>query len=165
MNKCPAFRLCPLALLLAAAVGAEAALVAGGIAYTKNLETRLLAEPRPLAAVNGKLRYASKLKVQESTGSWLRVSDGTVTGWVFAGNLSETMPAEIKGSDGLGLSASTTTATAAARPLTPAANDYAVRRNLGSARNDLDWLLYQCRTFTPAQVDAFLQAEKKGEFQ
>jgi hypothetical protein len=151
--------------LLALAVAGEAALVAGGIAYTKNLETRLLAEPRPLAPVSGKVPFASKLKVEEARGPWLRVSAGAAAGWVFAGNVSETKPVEGKGADGLGLSASTTTATAAARPLTPAANDYAVRRNLGDARKDLDWLLTQSQAFTPEEVTAFLQAQKKGEYQ
>ena len=93
------------------------------------------------------------------------MNDGPTTGWVFGGNLSETMPAEIKGSDGLPVTASQTTASAAARPLTPAADDYAERRNLGDARKDLDWLQDQCKQVTAEQVDAFLKASKKGEFQ
>ena len=96
---------------------------------------------------------------------WLRVSDGNVTGWVFAGNLSDEKPAAGKGADGLGFAASETTATAAARPLAPAAVDYAAGRNLGSAREDLDWLLGQGNRVTPAEVEAFLQAQKKGEYQ
>lgn len=138
---------------------------AGGFAYTKRVETNVLSEPRSLAASTGKLGYRRKVKVDQVQGSWLRVSDGPVAGWVYAGNLAETMPPEIKGTDGLPLTASQTTASAAARPLTPEANEYAVRRNLGAARNDLDWLQFQCRALTPAQVDAFLQAQKKGEYQ
>ncbi|MDI1318766.1 MAG: hypothetical protein PSW75_01045, partial [bacterium] len=155
----------PAVLLSALAVSVEAALAAGGSAYTKRFKTVLLAEPSPLAAPAGELALGRKLTVREARGSWLLVSDGPATGWVFAGNLSETKPEETKGADGLPLAASQTTATAAARPLTPAAADYAERRNLGSAREDLDWLLAECKAFTPADVTAFLQAQKKGEHQ
>ena len=150
------------ALLLAFA---SIAFTSGSTAYTKRYETSLLAEPSPLAAVNGKVRFASKLKVKEVRGAWLRVSDGSTTGWVFTGNLAEAKPEENAGADKLGLSASTTTATAAARPLTPAASDYADRRNLGNARSDLNWLNQQCHAVTNADVEKFLQEKKKGEYQ
>ena len=165
MKSLPASRLWPVVLLFAAAVSVEAAFVAGGSAYTKRVETKLLAEPKPLAAAAGKLAYARKVKVEEVRGAWLRVSDGPNSGWVFAGNLSDTKPVESKGLDGVPLMASATTATAAARPLTPAAEDYAARRNLVNARDDLNWLLDQCKAFTPEEVEAFLQAQKKGEYQ
>jgi hypothetical protein len=165
MNPRPAPRLWPAVLLLALVVSVEAALAAGGFAYTKNLETKLLAEPRPLAPVTGKVRYASKLTVQETKGPWLHVSDATAAGWVFAGNLSETKPGEVAGTDGLGLSASKTTATAAARPLSPVAEEYATQHKLVNARNDLDWLLKESSTVTAQNVDDFLQKQKKGEFQ
>lgn len=152
-----------LVVLLLAATGA--AFSAGSTAYTKRYETNLLAEPSPLATVNGKVRFASKLKVKEARGAWLRVSDGSTSGWVFAGNVAEAKPEENAGTDKLGLSASTTTATAAARPLTPAASDYAERRNLGDARGDLTWLNQQCHAVTNADVEKFLQEKKKGEFQ
>lgn len=156
-----------LALLasLGATLAALAAFEVGGAAYTKRLETVVRAEPRALAAAAGKFSYARKLKVLEVRDGWLRVSDGGVTGWVFAGNLSDEKPAEGKGADGLGFAASETTATAAARPLAPAAVDYAAGRNLGSAREDLDWLLTQGTRVTPEQIEAFLQAQKKGEYQ
>jgi hypothetical protein len=105
------------------------------------------------------------VKVDQVQGAWLQVSDGPVTGWVFDGNLASAMPPEIKGTDGLPLSASQTTATAAARPLTPEAEAYATRRNLGQARNDLNWLQSQCKSITEADVTAYLQAQKKGEYQ
>jgi hypothetical protein len=146
-------------------VSVEAALAAGGFAYTKRFKTILLAAPSPLAAPAGELALGRRLAVNEVRGSWLRVSDGPATGWVFAGNLSETKPEEVKGVDGLPLAASQTTATAAARPLTPAAADYATRRNLESAREDLDWLLEECKAFTPEEVAAFMQTQKKGEYQ
>lgn len=158
-------RLWPVALLLAAGMPLDAALSAGGTAYTKRVETNLLAEPAPLAAVKSRVAFGRKLKIEEAKGAWLRVSDGPAAGWVFAGNLSETKPAEGKGLDGLGLAASSTTATAAARPLTPAADDYAARRNLTNARDDLNWLLAQCHALQPAEVEAFLKEQRKGEYQ
>ena len=165
MKTHPARRLWLVLLLLAGAATLEAALVAGGTAYTKRQETTLLAEPAPLAAAAGKLAFGRKLKVDEARGAWLRVSDGPLAGWVFAGNVSETKPAEGKGLDGLGLAASQTSATAAARPLTPAADDYAVRRNLTNAHDDLNWLIKQCRAVTDEQVETFLKEQKKGEYQ
>ena len=153
------------ALLLAAGTAASAALSPGGTAYTKKLETSLLAEPSPMAAVTGKVGFGRPLKVGEARGAWLKVADGAAAGWVFAGNLSETQPTSGTGMDGLGLQASQTTATAAARPLTPAGNDYAAAHNLGHAREDLNWLIAQCGAVTPAQVEAFLKEQKKGEFQ
>ena len=139
---------------------------AGGFAYTKRLETKLLAEPKPLAEAAGKLALGRKVKIEEVKGAWLRVSDGpAAAGWVFSGNLSVTAPNETKGADGLGLDASKTTATAAARGLAPAAVEYAARRNLTNAREDLDWLFTECEAFTPEAVEAFLQEKKKGEFQ
>jgi len=157
-------RLALVAMLLATASALEAAFAAGGTAYTKRRETTLLAEPAPLAAPTGKLAFGRKLAIAEARGLWLRVSDGPAAGWVFAGNLSATKPAEGKGLDGLGLDASTTTVTAAARPLTPAALEYAARNNLVNARADLDWLLEQRATFTAEVLQEFLQAQKKGEF-
>lgn len=152
-------------LSLAAGATAHAALSAGGTAYTKKMETSLLAEPSPLAAVTGKVGFGRAVKIGEARGAWFRVTDGGTAGWVFAGNLTEAKPAEGKGLDGLGLQASQTTATAAARPLTPAANDYAAQHNLGNAREDLNWLIAQCGAITPARVESFLREQKKGEYQ
>ncbi len=165
MKPRSALRLWPAALLLAAVAVAEAALTAGGTAYTKRYKTSLLAEPSPLARAVGELAFARKLKIEEMRGNWLRVSDGPNGGWVFAGSLTDTKPAEVKGSDGNVLLASATTATAANRPLSEEANAYATQHNLGAARNDLDWLRSQCHAVTPPQVDAYLRAEKKGEYQ
>lgn len=165
MKSHPTSRLWLVAILLATSVAVEAALTAGGSAYTKRLETNLLAEPAPLAAVTGKVSFGKKVSIQEARGAWLRVNDGAVAGWVFSGNLSETKPTEGKGLDGLGLSASATTATAAARPLTPAGEEYAARRNLTSARDDLNWLIAQCQAITPKAVESYLKEQKKGEYQ
>jgi len=161
--KTPARSTALLAGLLCATV--LLAYEAGGFAYTKRVETPLLAEPKPLAEAAGKLAYGRKVKIEQKQGAWLRISDGPATGWVFAGNLTETKPEETKGLDGLPVAASQTTATAAARPLTPAAAEYATRRNLTDARADLDWLLEQRTALTEEQVVEYLQTQKKGEFQ
>lgn len=139
---------------------------AGGFAYTKRVETKLLAEPKPLAGAVGKLAYGRTVKIEEVKGAWLRVSDGPVTGWVFAGNLADTKPAEVKGLlDGAPVLASQTTATAAARPLDQAAAAYASGNNLASAREDLEWMITACAAITHEDVEAHLQEKKKGEYQ
>ena len=166
MKSRPTFSLWRMgALLLATASVAAAALSPGGSAYTKRFKTVLLAEPSPLAESTGELAFARKVSIKEVRGNWLRVVDGSAKGWVFVGNLAAEKPAEVKGLDGLPVAASETTATAAARPLTPAANDYADRRNLGEARRDLDWLNTQCHKVTDENVDHFMQEKKKGEYQ
>ena len=147
----------PPALLLAA-------FTVGGTAYTKRPETPLLPEPQPLAEPSAKVAYAQPLTIQEMRGKWLRVTDGKATGWVFSGNLEEEKPSEVKGLDGLPLEASETTATSAARPLIPAAEEYSSRRGLGRAAEDLAWLNQQQATVTPADVKAFLIEQKKGEY-
>lgn len=147
------------------AVSALLAFEAGGVAYTKRAETTLLAEPKPLAAAAGKLAFGKKVKIDQVQGAWLHVSDGPVSGWVFNGNLTELKPAEGKGLDGVPLLASNTTATAAARPLTDATIEYAKQKNLGDAQGDLEWMMEQANAVTPQAVDAYLQENKKGEYQ
>ena len=120
---------------------------------------------QPLAKALARISYAHKLKIEEVRGAWLRVSEGKTTGWVFAGNLAEQKPAENKGLDGLPVAASETSATAAARPLAPAAADYADRRGLAQARSDVEWMEHTSDGVTNDQVQAFRQAQKKGEFQ
>jgi hypothetical protein len=165
MKLRPALRLWPAALLLVATVCVDGAFSAGGAAYTKRYKTTLLAEPSPQAKSAGELAFARKVKIEQVQGNWLRVNDGSIAGWVFFGSLSETKPDESKGLDGAPLLASNTTATAAARPLTPAADEYSQRRNLGSASDDLNWLLTKCSAITPTQVETFLKTHKKGEYQ
>jgi hypothetical protein len=141
-----------------------AAFAVGGTAYTKRAETSLLAEPQPLAATVARVGYAQDLKVEELRGAWLRVTDGKSGGWVFGGNLAEEKPSEVRGLDGLPIEASETTATTAARPLSPAAEEYSARRGLTSAADDLVWLNQQAVAVTAAEVKTFLQEQKKGEF-
>jgi hypothetical protein len=158
----------PLLISIAAMLAPPAALAAfapGGTAYTKRITTVLLAEPAPLAQPVGRLGYARKLTIAEVRGLWVRVSDGSATGWVFAGNLAEEKPAENSLSDKIALNASDTSASAAARPLAPAAADYADRRGLAQSRHDVEWLERTCDAVTAADVSAYKEAQKKGEFQ
>ena len=154
-------------LLLGAAAPfmAWAAYTKGGPAYTKRIETALLAEPSSLAAVVTKISFAKQLKVEELKGSWVKVSDGTKSGWVFAGNLAEEKPDETKGLDGLPIAASKTTASAAARPLAPAVADYGARKGDGSATEDLKWMEQTSDAVSVEKDDAYLKEKKKGEFQ
>ena len=117
------------------------------------------------AEATSRLPYARELKVTEVDGSWVRVKSGRASGWVFAGNLTADKPSEERGLDGLPLSAAETTASAAARPLAPAAVEYAERKGLGDAAAQLDWLQEQADAVTAEDVEAFLKENRKGEYQ
>jgi hypothetical protein len=142
-----------------------AAYAPGGVAYTKRVDTALLAEPQILASPVAHVSYAKRLKIEEVQRGWVRVSEGANAGWVFAGNLAEEKPSETAGLDGLPFAASEASATSAARPLLPAAEEYSGRHGLAKAAEDLVWLTQQQATITDAAVQAYLQAQKKGEFQ
>jgi hypothetical protein len=161
--KTPLPRLLLLAGLLVAS--ASAAFQVGSFAYTKSLETTLLAQPKPLAEPTGKIALGHQVKVEEIKGAWLRVSEGPVSGWVFTGSLSEAKPDESSKFDGVAMLASKTTATTAARPLDDTVVQYADQRNLGDARGDLEWMMETCTEITEENVTEFLQEQKKGEFQ
>ncbi len=158
-------RVWPLLPILLGAVTLQAAIAVGGIVYTKRFETSLLAEPNPVAATASKVGLAQKLTVQETKGPWLRVTAAGGSGWIFQGNVTETKPDISEGSAPQFVEASKTTATAAARGLDPISFDYANRRSLGSARVDLEWLGNEGNAVSAHEVDEFLKAQKKGEFQ
>lgn len=160
----PKFLVAALVTLASAAL-LSAAFTVGGTAYTKRVETALLSEPQMLASPVARVPYAAKLKVEEAKGSWLRVSDGRNSGWVFGGNLAEAKPSETRGLDGLPVAASETNAAAAARPLMDASQEYSQRHGLASAADDLTWLNEQRTKISDEDVQAFLRSEKKGEFQ
>jgi hypothetical protein len=162
MKACP----CLLAAALCA-LGTAVALAAyspGGTAYTKRAETALLADHSAVAETVARVGYAHQLKVEEVSGLWLRVSEGGAMGWVFAGNVAEQEPSKSPETVKW-LGATTTSAAAAARPLAPASVEYANRRNLGEARGNLDWLRAASAKVTDADVQAYMQANHKGEFQ
>lgn len=156
----------PLLLALAGAATVQAALVNGGTAFTKRFETNLLADPNPLAAVAARLTQVGiELHIQEVKGPWVRVRAASGSGWVYGGNVAEKKPDEVVNSNGPVVVASKTTATAAARGLSDVADGYATRRNLGQARNDLNWLEQQGGSVSRDDVDQFLREQKKGEYQ
>jgi hypothetical protein len=136
----------------------------GSQAFTKRIETVLRVEPGPLAPVAARVGYAQVLTVDEVKGTWLHVREGMHAGWVFSGNVSEEKPSDPKGLD-IPVGASRTTATAAARPLEPAAEKYSERKGLDQARQDILWLEARSDSVSSDDVDAFLKANSKGEYQ
>ena len=153
-------------LLLGSLALASAAHAPGSFAFTKRADTALLAEPAPLAAPTVRLKLGTKLKIVEVRGPWLRASgDGDAAGWIFKGNVSATEPDTESSLAQVPLDASATSATAAARPLAPAAAEYGARRNLAKAQEDLAWLVAEGATVSAADVTAYLEANRKGEFQ
>jgi hypothetical protein len=150
------------------AFGVEAALAAfvpGGSAYTKRVSTDLLSDSRALAPVSAQIGYARKLRIDQVKGLWLHVQDGANAGWVFSGNVAEEKPSDTKGMDGIPMAASQTSATAAARPLAPAAEQYGDRKGLAEAKSDVLWLEAASDAVKHDQVDTFLKENRKGEFQ
>ncbi|HEY4300622.1 MAG TPA: SH3 domain-containing protein [Candidatus Didemnitutus sp.] len=167
MKRPNARQIWALAVLAGVAVIAEAALVVGNVGYTKNQDTPLKASPTATASVSAHLGFGARLTVMESRGAWLRVSDGrAASGWLFSLMVTDTKPEMANGERSVfGLDGGKTTATAAARPLTDDTKTYASQHNLGSARNDVQWLEDQCKVYSDRDVDGFLRAQKKGEYQ
>jgi hypothetical protein len=149
-----------------ATAGLLAAHAVGAHAFAKRADTALLLEPSPLATPAARVKLGARLKVEEVRGHWLRVSgEQQAAGWIFAGNVGAEAPGADAGLAALPLDASATTASAAARPLAPAAVEYGTRRSLAAAQQDLDWLLGAGAQVTNADVTGYLQANRKGEFQ
>ena len=161
----------PLRLLAVAAMAGAvvttvmAAPKPGGTVYSKRNETKLLAEPKPLAATAATAGFAEPLKVSEIRGSWLNVAGRSGAGWVFAGIISEDLPKNAPAAGFGTLDASSTTTAAAARPLAPAAEAYAERHGKRDAGADVDWVEAEAHKVIPAIVNAYMRENKKGEFQ
>ena len=137
----------------------------GGTVYSKRDGTKLLAEKKPMAATVATAGFAEPLKVGEISGSWLKVSARGGAGWVFAGYIVEDKPEREK-MEGVGsVDASSTTTAAAARPIAPAAKEYAARHNLKDAEADVDWVEAQAHKITRPIVDSYMATNKKGEYQ
>jgi hypothetical protein len=157
-------------LALAALAGAlTTAVVAepktGGTVYSKRNELKLLAEPKPLAAAAGSVGFAEALKISEVRGTWLNVTGAHSSGWVFAGLTAEKKP-EAEKLAGVGsVDASSSTTAAAARPLSPEAEQYAQRHNQVEAGRDVDWVEAEAHKVAPAIIDAYMKENKKGEYQ
>ena len=142
----------------------SAALAPGGSAFTKRADVALLSAPEMGSQEVGRLGYSQKVGITEVQGVWAKVNGGSAAGWAFGGNLSDQAPADTHGFDGLPISASNTTASAAARPLAADSEQYAGRHGLNSASSDLNWLA-QNATLKTGELQEFLKANKKGEYQ
>jgi uncharacterized protein YgiM (DUF1202 family) len=163
----------PLRLLaLAAIAGALTTAVvaepkAGGTVYSKRNGLSLYAGPNSQSAVAGSVGFAEALKISEinPTGKWLNVTASGGSGWVFAGFTAEKKP-EAEKTAGIGsVDASSSTTAAAARPLSPEAEAYADRHNLGAARDDVNWSQGEAHKVTQPIVDSYMRENKKGEYQ
>jgi hypothetical protein len=164
MNAISLRRAAMAALLGLAAWAALGAIEKGATVYAKRNDTPLLSEPRPLAAPAGKAAFAEGLVIEDVSGNWLRVKAKRVSGWIFAGNVAEEKPKQAPGAGLTTLAASETDTAAAARPLTPAGDGYAVRHDAAEAKADVEWLDRQAGVVKPAAVEAYLRDNKKGEY-
>ncbi|HLP01105.1 MAG TPA: hypothetical protein VK163_03705 [Opitutaceae bacterium] len=163
----------PLRLLaLAAIAGALTTAVvaepkAGGTVYSKRNGLSLYTAPNSQSAVAGSVGFAEALKISEinPSGKWLNVTAGATTGWVFAGFTAEKKPEDLT-RDRLGsVDASSSTTAAAARPLSPEAEQYAARHGKADAGKDVDWVEAEAHKVAPEIVTAYVKENKKGEYQ
>jgi hypothetical protein len=137
----------------------------GDTAYSKKVDTPLLAEPKPLAAASAKVGFAEKLEVDEVRGSWLHVSAKNAAGWIFQGNVSESKPTAAPSAGITTVSADSTDTVAAARPLTEAAEGYSGRHGDGNAKTDVEWVDALSAMATEELVVAYMRENEKGEYQ
>ena len=163
----------PLRLLaLAAALGAltTAALAApkaGDTVYSLHAGTPLYPEAKKSDTPTGTVGFAEALKIQtvNPNGMWLNVSAGGKTGWVFKAMIAEKQPVAEKTTGVASVDASSTTTAAAARPLSPEAEQYAQRHNQVNAGKDVDWVEAEAHKVTKPIVDSYMKENKKGEYQ
>lgn len=137
----------------------------GDKVWTKQYETALLAEPKPLAAVESTVGFAEKMKIKEVQGAWLRVKGDGAEGWVFQGNVASEKPEIAPGAGLTTVEASQTDTVAAARPLSPAAQGYAERHGAFDAQSDIDWIDAQAALITGDELVAWMSANQLGEYQ
>lgn len=150
---------------LAAAALAEPKV--GGTVYSKRNGLSLHAAPNAQAAVAGSVGFAEALKISEinPSGKWLNVAAAGGSGWVFAGFTAEKKPEDLAAGRLGSLDASASTTAAAARPLSPEAEQYAVRHGKVGSGKDVDWVEAEAHKVTASAVTAYMQANKKGEYQ
>jgi len=137
----------------------------GDKVWSKHLETALLSEPSPLAATQAVVGFAEKLSVKEARGAWLRVKADDAEGWVFSGNVAPEKPKLAPAAGFTTLDASQTNTVAAARPLTPAGEQYAQNLGAGDAKADIDWLDAESATLTALDLTSYMTENKKGDYQ
>jgi len=152
-----------LALALALPMSVAMAFQPGGSAFTKKELTALLDGPKREASSGGTLPFATKVKVLAVQGVWVQVSANGKTGWIFNGNLSEDKPAA-QNTSTLTTTAANTTAATAARPLSSAAKEYAVRTSHGSAVSDIEWMERVADSVSSSAVSSYMKQNGKGEF-
>ena len=133
--------------------------------WSKHQETPLLAEPKPLAAVEQTVGFGKKLTIREVKGTWLRVDSKQGKGWVFQGNVATEKPKIAPDAGWTRIDAAQTDTVAAARPLKPAAQDYAQRHGAGDAHADLDWLDAETAKVSMEDTITFMSANQLGEYQ
>lgn len=133
--------------------------------WSKRQETPLLADPKPLAAVEARIGFAVKLSISEVQGSWLKVKSREGRGWVFQGNVADDKPSLAPGAGWTTVDAAQTDTVAAARPLAPAAEGYADRHGSATARSDLDWLDAQAALVTSDLLVVYMSSNELGEYQ
>lgn len=163
----------PLRLLaLAALAGALTTAVvaepkAGGTVYSKRNGLRLFAAPNSQAAVAGTVGFAEALKISEvnPSGKWFNVTAGAANGWVFAGFTAEKRPEAEITSGMASVDASSSTTAAAARPLSPEAEQYAQRHGKVDAGKDVDWVEAEAHKVDKPIVDSYMKENKRGEDQ
>ena len=152
-----------LACATALSAGSEA-LKKGQKVWSKHHQTALLAEPSPLAGAQATVGFAEKLKVLEVQGAWLRVRGDNDEGWVFEGNVAVNKPELPPASALTTMDAAQTDTVAAARPLAPAAEDYAARHGAAAAQADIDWIDAEAARLPADEVVAYMSANRKGEY-
>jgi hypothetical protein len=62
------------------------------------------------------------------------------------------------------MDAAQTDTVAAARPLAPAAEDYAARHGATAAQADIDWIDAEAARLPADEVVAYMSANRKGEY-
>ena len=155
-------------ILMACAIAAPAGAAEfskGDKVWSKNVDTALLAEPSPLAATQATVGFSEKLSVKETQGKWLRVKANDAEGWVFSGNVSAEKPSLPPVAGFTTVEASETNTVAAARPLTPAAEQYAQNQGAGNAQADVTWLDTESALVTQQDLTAYMAENSKGEYQ
>jgi len=159
-------------LALAATAGAltTAGLAApktGDTVYSLHAGTLLYPEAKKSDTTVSTVGFAEALNVVavNPSGMWLNVSVGGKTGWVFKAMIAEKKPEAEKTTGVASVDASATTTAAAARPLSPEAEQYAQRHNQVNAGKDVDWVEAEAHKVTKPIVDSYMKENKKGEYQ
>jgi len=167
MNKVP-YLILSASVAALCALGGSAAIAefkAGEKVWSKHLETQLLSEPKPLAGAQATVGFAEKLSIREVRGTWLRVKSDAGEGWIFQGNVASDKPSLAPAAGLTRVAASETDTVAAARPLAPAAKDFATRHGQENVQADVDWIDVEASRVTAGELIAYMTLNQKGEYQ